>query len=320
MRAAAILPLTLALVTAAASAPAQSKIRVPSVKGRLGEVFRAERRTTVTALDLASLPLASSSPLLDDSKKPAALPGALAEASEVQFVSNDAAAQARWKASRGTQPMYGRLEVAGGTVRLARDVQSGIQRGGAFSVSCYTEGGAATAYNAYRAVAVRWERVVPAAGNQPATLHTADGWFDSASCKVYLERRQSAPLQVAAAFEGIPVVFANRTDEGLALYFPPAARVAADTTAGVSSPTPGVLWRVSVPVRKGLAASVLAEVSSAAAASWMLQATAGPVGPAGSNATAPVVRAGSAHQLQIGVDVVQAVRDEQPTILVRLTS
>ena len=52
---------------------------------------------------------------------------------------------------------------------MARDIQSGIQRGGSFSVSCYSENGAQTAYNAYRAVALRWERIVPASGSQPAT-------------------------------------------------------------------------------------------------------------------------------------------------------
>ncbi len=314
MRASHALPLVLALVAASSSVAAQSGRgpRVPSVKGRIGDLFRPERRTTVTTVELASMATAPTAPLLDDSKQPTTLPGALSEATDIQFVSGEPSSLAKWRASRSPQPIYGRLEVEGGSVRMARDVQSGVVRG-QLSLSCYNN---TNGYNPGRAVALRWERIVPpAAPGQPATLHTSDGWFDTGSCRAYVERRQTAPLAVAGSFDGTPVVFASRSDEGLTLYFPPTARVAADTTAGVSSPTAGALWRVLVPVRRGLAASVLAELTPAAAASWMAQLA----GPAPTPAVAVPARPGSSRAIQVGVDVVQAVRDEQPTVLVRIT-
>lgn len=306
-------PIALALVTlsAATGAFAQGKVSAGRKLGdKLASPFRAERRTSITTINPAELPQGAAPAPLDDNKKPTTLPGTFQEATDVQFVASDAAAYARYKTSK-TGSVYGRLDVVGGqgTVFLARDVQYNQYRGNQFSVNCSND----PSYgNYYRAMAIRWERVTTKPDGS-AALEVSDGWFDGRSCKVFTEQRASIPLKPIVLHEGTPIVFAHRDTDGMTVYFPPNARVATD--AG-TSPTPmtvyGALWRVSVPIRKGSATSVLAEMNPNEVATWVQQLQGKVPEPRKANYTTP-------RMMQIGIDVLQTVRDPAPSILLRST-
>jgi hypothetical protein len=270
-----------------------------------------ERRTTLTTVDLQSLPTAVSLPaVLDESRKPTTFPLALPEATDLRFQPSDVPSYVRWKAAK-TGSIYGRLEPANGvgSIRLARDILQGYHRGPTLSVGCSNDGGAPG--NIYRLMAVRWERIQTSPGGA-VTLEISDGWFDGRDCKTYVERRSSFPLKPILSHEETPVLFASRTEDGLLLHFPPTARVVSDAGGGAASPTShGSLWSVLVPIRKGQASSVLAEMNPRDVANWLAALQARPA-PAQAN-PAPH------RQLQLGVEVLQAVRDEAPTILLRST-
>ncbi|MCU0659277.1 MAG: hypothetical protein MUF64_29660, partial [Polyangiaceae bacterium] len=244
---------------------------------------------------------------LEDSKRPAGFPIALPEAPEVRFVVSDAASFTRWKATQ-SGAIYGRLELpSGGSLRLARDVLQGYVRGSTLSVGCSNDGGPLV--NVYRLVALRWERL-QLAGNQ-ISLDINDGWFDGRDCKIYQEKKTSIPLKPALIHDGLPVMFASRSDSSLVLHFPPAARVVSDVDGATVTPTSGgSLWTLVVPLRKGKAASVLAEMDLRTVDLWSQALQGRAVAKAASSSPRP---------LQIGIEVLQTVKDKEPTILVRTT-
>ena len=303
MRAATVATALVLLSTAGAFAQDAPPGRRSSRQGK--------RRTTLTTIDLQSLPSAVALPaVLDESKKPTSFPLTLPEATDLRFQPSDVPSYARWKATKSGS-IYGRLEQANGigSVRLARDILQGYNRGSTFSVGCSNDG--APPGNLYRLMAIRWERIQTSPGGA-VTLEISDGWFDGRDCKAYVERKSTFPLKPILSYEWTPMVFASRTEDGLLLHFPPTARVVSDASGGITSPTShGSLWSVLVPIRKGQASSVLAEMNPRDVAGWLASLQVKPALPQAN----PVLP----RQLQIGVEVVQAVRDEAPTILVRST-
>jgi hypothetical protein len=291
------LPLLLLLLVPGADALAQTAPR------------KIERRvTTVTTLALDQLPASTTLPTpLEDSKRPTSFPLGLSEATEVRFVGSDPASFARWKATQAGS-IYGRLELpSGGSLRLARDVLQGYVRGSTLSVGCSNDGGPQV--NTYRVVALRWERL-QLAGNQ-ISLDINDGWFDGRDCKIYQQKTTSIPLKPALIYDGLPVMFASRSESSLVLHFPPAARVVSDVDGATATPTSGgSLWTLVVPLRKGQTASVLAEMDLRTVDLWS-QALQG--------RAAAKAATSSPRPLQIGIEVLQTVKDKEPTILVRTT-
>jgi hypothetical protein len=270
---------------------------------------RNERRTTISTLDLQRLPAASPLPaILDDNKKPTSFPLALQEATDLRFQPSDQPSYLRWKATK-TGSIYGRLEFLGGagSIRLSRDIAQNYNRGSNFSAGCSNDGGAPA--NIYRVMAIRWERIQNAPGGA-VSLEVNDGWFDGRDCKAYVERRTVFPLKAVLSHDETPVLFGSRTDDGILLHFPPSARVVTDSS-GVSSPSfQGALWSVAVPLRKGQATSVLAEMNPRDVAQWLASFQTAP---------APSKAPTTPRQLQLGVEVLQTVKDEAPTILLRST-
>jgi hypothetical protein len=303
MRAATVVTALVLLSTAGAFAQDAPARKRPPRQG--------ERRTTLTTVDLQSLPAAVSLPaVLDESKKPTSFPLSLPEATDLRFQPSDVPSYVRWKAAKSGS-IYGRLEPTNGvgSIRPARDILQGYNRGPTFSVGCSNDGGAPG--NLYRLMAIRWERIQTSPGGA-VTLEISDGWFDGRDCKAYVERKSTFPLRPVLSHEETPVLFASRTEDGLLLHFPPTARVVSDASGGTTSPAShGSLWSVLVPIRKGQASSVLAEMNPRDVASWLASLQAKPIPPQAN----PVPH----RQLQIGVEVLQAVRDEAPTILVRST-
>jgi len=166
--------------------------------------------------------------------------------------------------------------------------------------------------NYYRAMAIRWERFTTSASGA-AALEVNDGWFDGRACKVFTERRTVVPLKPILVHEGTPIAFAHRVEDGMTIYFPPNSRVVTDAgTLPLPATTYGALWRVTVPIRKGLATSVLAELSPNDVASWLALSQGKTPTPAKATYTSP-------RMLQVGVDILQTVRDTAPQVLLRST-
>ncbi|MCS6902598.1 MAG: hypothetical protein RMJ98_22590 [Myxococcales bacterium] len=301
MRAATII--TFFVLLSAASASAQDA----PVRNRFPR--QGERRTTLATLDLQSLPAAAPLPnVLDEGKKPTSFPLQLPEATDLRFQHANGPSYVRWKATKYGS-IYGHLEPVRGTssVRLARDILQGYHRGPNIPFSCSNEGGAVE--NIHRLVAIRWERL-QISPDGAAVLEVNDGWFDGRDCKAYVGQKSTFSLKPILFHEETPLLFASRTEEGLLLHFPPSARVVSDAGGGTSSAKSlNSLRSVWVPIRKGQASSVLAELNPYHVVPWIAQL----------QGKIPQPIPANHRQIQIGVEVLQAVRDQEPTILLRLT-
>lgn len=280
-------------------------------KIRKAQSTKHERRTsTVTPLQFADLPRASLPPLLDNNKKPRALPSDAPELPDLKLIPNNPADYTRWKTGKADSWLYARLELQGGRGLLNFVQNMGYQNSSnTLSVSC-TNAPNAAYYQ--QAQALRWERFILDANDNPS-LEVNDGWFDPRTCKPHLEKRTSIQLKTVLQRDGKPLAFASRSEDEMTLYFPPETSIAADNGAAIAGSVPlvtrGALWRVTIPVRKGLATGALAEIRSNQIPTWLAQAR-GKV-PEAPKAYEPY------RAQQVGVDVIQTVSDAAPTILLR---
>jgi hypothetical protein len=106
---------------------------------------------------------------------------------------------------------------------------------------------------------------------------------------------------------GLPFAFALRSDAGLTLLFVPGTNLAADGSGELRQGN-GALARITLPIQRGGAASVLASASATRLAGWRLQAMGREIPKAASAGDIAVT---------VGIDAVQTVSDAQPWVTVR---
>jgi hypothetical protein len=153
---------------------------------------------------------------------------------------------------------------------------------------------------------LRWEQA-HLSDKGELTIDIDDGWFDPLNCSLSIERRTTLHPVAVPTGHGLPFAFALRGDAGLTLFFVPGTNIAADGSGELRQGN-GALARVTVPLRKGGAASVLASASATRLAGWRLQAMGREV-PNGASAGDVAIT--------MGVDAMQTVSDKEPSIAVR---
>jgi hypothetical protein len=153
---------------------------------------------------------------------------------------------------------------------------------------------------------LRWEHA-HMSENGELTLDIDDGWFDPLNCSLSIERRTTLHPVAVHADRGLPLAFALRSEKSVTLLFAPGTNVAADASGELAQGN-GALRRVTVPLERGGAASVLANVSATRLAEWRLRAMGREIPQSGS--------AGDVA-LTLGVDAVQTVSDAEPSVTVR---
>jgi hypothetical protein len=155
-------------------------------------------------------------------------------------------------------------------------------------------------------VGLRWERARLSEKGE-LTLDIDDGWFDPLNCSLSIERRTTLHPVVVHADRGLPLAFALRSETELTLFFAPGTNVAADATGKLGQGN-GALRRVTLPLERGGAASVLTSVSATHLAEWRLRAMGRDVPQSGSAGDVAIT---------LGVDAVQTVSDVEPSVTVR---
>jgi hypothetical protein len=304
----------LAALTALATLSSPSlavRIATPRPRPRLPPATASAKTTSVVSLQVADLPRESAPAPLDDSKKPASLPATSPDLPDIRVTPRNPAEVARFKTSKTEMWMQSTIEAVGkgaSRIWLARYPQQSTPAG--LTVNC-TNNSANAYYSAPQAI--RWERLSIDEKNE-AVYEVNDGWFDPRGCRVLLEKKTVMHPKIAFSAGDRPLVFATRSDDELFLYFPTGTSLAVDQGMGkldgVPAPTAqGTLARISLPIKKGLAASALADIPVSAYASWIASAR-GLGAPA---ANSPY----DGRVLSVGVDAIQTVSDPAPTILLR---
>jgi hypothetical protein len=153
---------------------------------------------------------------------------------------------------------------------------------------------------------MRWERVRMSEKGE-LTLDIDDGWFDPLNCSLSIERRTTLHPVAVTSDRGLPFAFALRSEAGLTLLFAPGTNIAADGSGELRQGN-GALRRVTVPLERGGASSVLASASATKLAEWRLQAMGREV---------PQKASAGDIAITLGVDAVQTVSDSEPSITVR---
>jgi hypothetical protein len=250
----------------------------------------------VTPLDLAAIPEQEIPAPLDPSLAPARVPQD-APAAALRLANVTRFQLARFRANRDSLDVQ--IESAQGGIGAGAFTRAGstITPATKLSTSCRKDAAVQ---------GLRWEQA-HLSDKGELTIDIDDGWFDPQNCTLSIERRTtlhpvSVPIEPA-----LPFAFALRSDAGLTLFFVPGTNLAADGSGELRQGN-GALMRVTVPLRRGAAASVLASASATRLAGWRLQAMGREVP---SSASAGDVA------ITLGVDALQTVSDAQPSVLVR---
>jgi hypothetical protein len=247
-------------------------------------------------LDLAGVPNESIPPTLDPTSAPSRIPET-SSAPSLRLAGVTRFQMARFRANR--EPLEVQIESAepgagGGFFTNTGSMPNPIPKLGA---SCTKESGVH---------ALRWEH---ARMNEKGelTLDIDDGWFDSLNCSLSIERRTTLHPMPVRTDSGPPLAFALRSEGGLTLLFAPGTNIAADASGELKQGN-GALRRVTVPLERGGAASVLASVSATKLVEWRLQAMGREI---------PQKASAGDIAITVGVDAVQTVSDAEPSITVR---
>lgn len=151
---------------------------------------------------------------------------------------------------------------------------------------------------------LHWELfTIDAAGK--GSLLIGDGFVDSKRCTVHVERRVTLPLATLAVLEDTPALLAMRTDDSITLFWPTATGAGAVAGAPkLEQPVP--MPHVTLPVHKGVTATASASYVLYTLSDWGRQVRG-----------EKVVRPAPQGLADVDVDIVQAVGDEKPMVLVR---
>ena len=143
------------------------------------------------------------------------------------------------------------------------------------------------------------------------TVEISDGWLDVLGCSISVEHRVSLSVAPLVSLDGIPIALAFRdpASESVTLLFPPGQSVAAESLGRDLSVPQSVLDRVTLPVVKGGASSAAMGFWPPSSPEWpkVFGVTSAP------NWQNNTTTAG----IEVTIDVVSAVADARPTLLVR---
>lgn len=137
--------------------------------------------------------------------------------------------------------------------------------------------------------AARWEGVVRAKdGKDEPTYHVVDGWFDSKKCRGVAVRRTKVKLATIipdAVYGYRECADADCTSKASVVLVIPNANQAVSQAGPIRAPSGTPSSRIKIPLKRGLAESVLATIFS-------------PVSPY--------------TQRSVAVEIVQGISDDQP--------
>lgn len=137
------------------------------------------------------------------------------------------------------------------------------------------------------------------------SLLIGDGFIDVRRCTVHVERRVTLALATLAVLEDTPALLAMRTEDSITLFWPTGTGAGAVAgTPKLEQPAP--LPHVTLPVHRGVTATASASYVLYALADWGRLAR-------GEKAARPAPQG----MADVDVDIVQAVGDEKPMVLVR---
>lgn len=150
---------------------------------------------------------------------------------------------------------------------------------------------------------------VAVAPDGTATLDVHRTWIDPAACSFAFLGDERLALKPIGLLDGAPVAFAVRKDDQLTLFFPPTSGLAVSAENDRLSVTrgTGALDRVVVPVHRGMATSVEAQIQGFR--EWVRTASGEP--RHGSTPSTTMV---------VGVDVTQTSSDKEPLVVVHVGS
>ena len=147
---------------------------------------------------------------------------------------------------------------------------------------------------------IRWETFVPGADG-PARLYVRDLWFDARSCAVGHGAEKTVSLQAIAWRDGKPWLFATRSASSVTLVMPRATEVSAESMVGAPvAVRSDDFTRVTLPIGRWGSASVLAVLDTLV----LERPDARPTD-------------GDSRPIEVGVELVQTMSEETPTLLVR---
>jgi hypothetical protein len=136
--------------------------------------------------------------------------------------------------------------------------------------------------------AARWEGVVKAKDSTEPVYQIVDGWFDNKKCRGVAVRRTKiklAPIVQDAVYGFRQCSDADCKDKASVVLVIPNANSAVSQSGPIRAPTGAPSSRITIPLRRGLAESVLATVYS-------------PVSPY--------------TQRSVAIEIVQGIEDDQP--------
>jgi hypothetical protein len=252
----------------------------------------------VTQLDLAGIPEEEIPAPLDPSSAPSRVPDD-APSSSLRLGSVTRFQLARFRANRESLDVQIQSADTGiGAGAFTREGSGSITRPLVkLPASCRKEA---------NVQGLRWEQA-HLSDKGELTIDIYDGWFDPLNCSLSVERRTTLHPVAVPTEHGLPFAFAMRGDAGLTLFFVPGTNIAADGLGELHQGN-GALARVTVPLRRGAAASVLASASATTLAGWRLQAMGREI---------PQSASAGDVAITLGIDAVQTVSDPEPSVAVR---
>ncbi|HKQ72010.1 MAG TPA: hypothetical protein VJT73_21845 [Polyangiaceae bacterium] len=147
---------------------------------------------------------------------------------------------------------------------------------------------------------IRWESLEVGAGDA-ARLVVRDLWFDAKHCTVGLAAESAVTLKAVAYKDGKPWLFAVRDERGVTLFMPRTTEVTSEAMAGNPLSVRGAFTRVTLPLGRWGAGSVLATLP---ALSFSATDAAGQAG----DGSGPV---------EVTIELVQTMAEKTPTLVVR---
>jgi len=249
----------------------------------------------IAQLDLAAVPKESIPPPLDQASAPTRIP-AEATSTSLRLTDITRPKLARFKA--GQEPLEVHIE----------SVEPGVG-GGYFTRATMPSSSpklATTCTKGSTVQGLRWEHAHISEKGE-LTIDIDDGWFDPSNCSLSIERRTTLRPMMLHADGGLPLAFAMRSDRGLTFFFAPESNIAADASGELIQAN-GALRRVTMPLERGGASSILVSASAAKLADWKLRAM-------GREVPASAVAGDIA--ITLGIDAVQTVGDREPSVMVR---
>ncbi len=163
-------------------------------------------------------------------------------------------------------------------------------------------------------VAVRWEKVLVGKADD-ARLEIADLWFDRKTCSLGSGSTMVVPIKAIAWNDGRPWLYAVRSETSVTFVMPQATETSADSMAGAPLTIRGGFTRVTLPLGRWGASSMVAQVPS-----LLFEApksTASTKSQKASHTPEGVTESGPT---QVAVELVQTMSELHPTLVVRTQS